>query len=192
MVLSDTAFHAAEGDPTNLKLCQRGAWEDRMLVETVALHADACRRVREAGLLPLPALRTGRESSLHPAQASQRPCEGPVSIRKTCWLHDTSHASIPLRGSSTSGASPPTFATPSLSILTAFSCRDTAGKSARLRVESCCLSNRRNPYPSNYRTAFAFSHPHTRTAVGWPCAFLPFLRKERYGLTTFHKIDKDG
>ena len=35
IVLSDTGFHAAEGDPTNLKLCQRGAWEDRMLVETV-------------------------------------------------------------------------------------------------------------------------------------------------------------
>ena len=35
MVLSDTGFHAAEGDPTKLKLCQRGAWEDRMLVETV-------------------------------------------------------------------------------------------------------------------------------------------------------------
>jgi hypothetical protein len=35
MVLSDTAFHAAEGDPTNLKVCQRGEWEDRMLVETV-------------------------------------------------------------------------------------------------------------------------------------------------------------
>src|SRR5258706_177595 len=33
--LSDTAFHAAEGDPTNLKLCPRGAWEDRLLVETV-------------------------------------------------------------------------------------------------------------------------------------------------------------
>jgi len=33
--LSDTAFHAAEGDPANLKLCQRGEWEDRMLVETV-------------------------------------------------------------------------------------------------------------------------------------------------------------
>jgi len=29
------AFHAAEGDPANLKLCQRGEWEDRMLVETV-------------------------------------------------------------------------------------------------------------------------------------------------------------
>src|SRR6266581_1460164 len=32
---SDTAFHAAEGDPANLKLCQRGEWQDRMLVETV-------------------------------------------------------------------------------------------------------------------------------------------------------------
>src|SRR2546426_2083518 len=35
IILSDTGFHAAEGDPANLKLCQRGAWEDRMLVETV-------------------------------------------------------------------------------------------------------------------------------------------------------------
>jgi hypothetical protein len=35
IVLSDTGFHAAEGDPSNLKLCQRGEWEDRMLVETV-------------------------------------------------------------------------------------------------------------------------------------------------------------
>jgi hypothetical protein len=35
IVLSDTGFHAAEGDPSNLKLCPRGEWEDRMLVETV-------------------------------------------------------------------------------------------------------------------------------------------------------------
>ena len=35
IVLSDTGFHAAEGDPSNLKLCQRGEWEDRMLLETV-------------------------------------------------------------------------------------------------------------------------------------------------------------
>ena len=32
---SDTGFHATEGDPGNLKLCQRGEWEDRMLVEKV-------------------------------------------------------------------------------------------------------------------------------------------------------------
>src|SRR2546430_9025677 len=35
MVLSDTGFHAAEGDPSNLKVCQRGEWQERMLVETV-------------------------------------------------------------------------------------------------------------------------------------------------------------
>src|SRR5205823_13419292 len=61
---------------------------------------------------------------------------------------------------STSGTKPPTFATPSVPIPPRFSCRDTAGKSARLRVGSCY-----NPYPSHYRTAFAFSHPLTRTAI---------------------------
>jgi hypothetical protein len=35
IVLSDTAIHAAEGDPANLKLCQRGEWQARILVETV-------------------------------------------------------------------------------------------------------------------------------------------------------------
>ena len=35
IVLSDTQFHAADGDPTNLKLCERGEWNDRMLIETV-------------------------------------------------------------------------------------------------------------------------------------------------------------
>ena len=35
IVLSDTGFHAAEGDPANLKLCQRGEWQDRLWVETV-------------------------------------------------------------------------------------------------------------------------------------------------------------
>jgi hypothetical protein len=35
VVLSDAAFHAKEGDPANLKLCDRGLWNTRMLVETV-------------------------------------------------------------------------------------------------------------------------------------------------------------
>ena len=35
IVLSDTGFHAAEGDPANLTLCQCGEWQDRLLVETV-------------------------------------------------------------------------------------------------------------------------------------------------------------
>ena len=36
--------------------------------------------------------------SLHPAQASQRPCDGPVSSHVTCWLHDTTEKSMPSRG----------------------------------------------------------------------------------------------
>ena len=39
-----------------------------------------------------------RTVSLHPAQASQWPCEGPVSSHITCWLHDTAEKSMPLRG----------------------------------------------------------------------------------------------
>jgi hypothetical protein len=35
IILSDTAFHAAEGDPANLQLCRRGEREERILVETV-------------------------------------------------------------------------------------------------------------------------------------------------------------
>ena len=41
---------------------------------------------------------TRRTVSLHPAQASQRPCEGPVSSKTTCWLHETRQTSMPLRG----------------------------------------------------------------------------------------------
>jgi len=48
LVLSDTGFHAAEGDPANLTLCQRGAWQDRLLVETVLSRLTVvghCKRV---------------------------------------------------------------------------------------------------------------------------------------------------
>src|SRR5215471_1736301 len=33
IVLRDTGVHAAEGDPSTLKRCQRGEWQDRRLVE---------------------------------------------------------------------------------------------------------------------------------------------------------------
>ena len=52
IVLSDTAFHATEGDPSNLKLCQRGAWEDRLLVETVfsmLTLVSHCKKVMHRG-----------------------------------------------------------------------------------------------------------------------------------------------
>ena len=35
IVRSDTGFQAAAGDPSNLQLWPRGAWQDRMRVETV-------------------------------------------------------------------------------------------------------------------------------------------------------------
>ncbi|MDD5034865.1 MAG: hypothetical protein PHE55_08920 [Methylococcaceae bacterium] len=35
VILSDTGFHVAKGDPPNLKICPRGHWNVRMLVETV-------------------------------------------------------------------------------------------------------------------------------------------------------------
>lgn len=34
-VLGDTGFHAKAGDPANLKLCRRGTWHERMVIETV-------------------------------------------------------------------------------------------------------------------------------------------------------------
>ena len=79
IVLSDTGFHAAAGDPSNLKLCQRGEWQDRMLVETVlsmlTLVAGSGKRDYSRSLPSEPDVKV----SLHPAQASQRPCDGPVS-----------------------------------------------------------------------------------------------------------------
>ncbi len=35
IVFSDTGFHAKTGDPSNLKLCPKGQWNDRMVIETV-------------------------------------------------------------------------------------------------------------------------------------------------------------
>jgi hypothetical protein len=35
IVLTDTGFHAKPGDPINMKVCPRGTWNPRMLVETV-------------------------------------------------------------------------------------------------------------------------------------------------------------
>ena len=35
IVLTDTGFHAKAGDPANMKVCPRGTWNTRMLVETV-------------------------------------------------------------------------------------------------------------------------------------------------------------
>jgi hypothetical protein len=44
ITLADSGFHAAQGDPPNLKLCPRGTWNERMLIETVfSLVHRVCR-----------------------------------------------------------------------------------------------------------------------------------------------------
>jgi hypothetical protein len=35
IVLTDTGFHARDGDPPNMKICPRGTWNVRLVVETV-------------------------------------------------------------------------------------------------------------------------------------------------------------
>ena len=35
IILADTGFHWAQGDPPNVKICRRGNWKVRMIVETV-------------------------------------------------------------------------------------------------------------------------------------------------------------
>ena len=34
-VLTDTGFHAPDGDPPNMKICPRGTWNVRLVIETV-------------------------------------------------------------------------------------------------------------------------------------------------------------
>ncbi len=35
VVLTDTGFHSQDGDPPNMKVCPRGTWNVRMIVESV-------------------------------------------------------------------------------------------------------------------------------------------------------------
>jgi hypothetical protein len=35
IIFADTGFHSKEGDPENVKICERGSWNVRMVVESV-------------------------------------------------------------------------------------------------------------------------------------------------------------
>ncbi len=35
VVLTDSGFHSKDGDPANMKVCKRGTWNVRMVVETI-------------------------------------------------------------------------------------------------------------------------------------------------------------
>ena len=59
IILADTGFHRAKGDPTNVKICKRGQWNVRMTVETtfsMLTHSVEQQRNAHTGLgkaLPL-------------------------------------------------------------------------------------------------------------------------------------------
>lgn len=44
IILADTGFHSKEGNPENVKICERGSWNMRMMVESVfSLMTKVCR-----------------------------------------------------------------------------------------------------------------------------------------------------
>lgn len=54
LILADSNFHAKakkgkRGDPDNLKICQRGQWNDRMLVETVLSMLSRVCQIKKVG-----------------------------------------------------------------------------------------------------------------------------------------------
>ena len=43
VIFTDTGFHSKDGDPPNQKVCKRGTWNNRMMVETVlSMLTDRC------------------------------------------------------------------------------------------------------------------------------------------------------
>jgi hypothetical protein len=49
LVVGDRGFHAAEGDPPNLKICPRGQWNERMVVETVLSMLTTVSHLKKVG-----------------------------------------------------------------------------------------------------------------------------------------------
>jgi hypothetical protein len=47
IVLADTGFHARAGAPPNLKVCPRGAWNVRMVVETILSMLTLCNHFKK-------------------------------------------------------------------------------------------------------------------------------------------------
>jgi hypothetical protein len=49
IVFTDTGFHAKQGDPANMKVCKKGTWNDRMLVETVFSMKTLVKHTKKMG-----------------------------------------------------------------------------------------------------------------------------------------------
>jgi hypothetical protein len=113
--------------------------------------------------------------SLHSAQASQRPCDGPVSSDTTCWLHDTLIEVDALTGKvapvERATAICNTFCIDSSMVLVPRHRREVSPLARRVMLQPVSV-----PLQDGLRF-FPPPYPH---------------RHRQYGLTTFRKVDKDG
>jgi hypothetical protein len=83
--------------PRRILLMEQQVWS-RQLARPSTLRPRVAGRLRSRDCSRLLASELDVKVSLHPAQASQRPYERPVSSHTTCWLHDTTEKSMPSRG----------------------------------------------------------------------------------------------
>ncbi len=58
VILTDTGFHAKDGDPTNMKPCKRGTWNVRMVVETILSMLTTVCRLKKLSHRTWPAVRS--------------------------------------------------------------------------------------------------------------------------------------
>ena len=62
IVFADTGFHSKDNDPPNMKVCKRGEWNVRMIVETVL--GTACIQIRVALFICLSLSLTSESSTI--------------------------------------------------------------------------------------------------------------------------------
>jgi hypothetical protein len=125
--------------------------------------------------------------SLHPAQASQRPCEGPVSSLKTCWLYDTEPKSMPLRGREHQWNKATdicnTFCTDSSVVLVPRHRREVSPLARRVMWQ---------PVSAPLQDGIRFFPPPYPHALGWPYDLPPFARRGSTGLPRSTRLTRTG
>src|SRR5215470_8025519 len=112
--------------------------------------------------------------SLPPAQASQRPCDGPVSSLPPAGCTILQSSRCPHGEGSTSGASHRHLQHLLYRFLPGSRAETPSGSLPACAAGDIAQSGC-NPYPPHSRAAFAFSHPLTRIAISAPDGFLPCL-----------------
>jgi hypothetical protein len=141
--------------------------------------------------------------SLHPAQASRRPCEGPASSHITCWLYDTGRKSMPIsapwgihgqlaRSLSNRGREHQwskatdicnTFSTDSSDVLVPRHRREVSSLARRVMLQ---------PVSTPLQGGIRFFPPPYPHAFGWPYGLPPFTSRSDTGLPRSTRLTRMG